>query len=275
MKKKRAESKALVKKGDGKKGGDGEKGEGHGDGHHHKHEHKSPFSQEENEEFEAADHEGKCKMAGEMTAGLAKEEKSGADMDKTSMAKLFEAGSFVCHKCKDEWKMLADQNEDDEWTVETIEKECAELKDKAAESKKKFFIKKRAAAKKFFLKKMKKKRAESQKFVKTRKDKKTGGDGNGKKDGKKKGGVARGIDIERVNIVINYDMPETDEKHGQGADTYLHRVGRAGRFGTKGLGITFVASEKDSEVLNQVQERFDVDIKPLPDEIDASSYMPN
>merc|ERR1712216_924540 len=35
--------------------------------------------------------------------------------------------------------------------------------------------------------------------------------------------VARGIDIERVNIVINYDMPD-------GADTYLHRVGRAGRF---------------------------------------------
>ena len=36
----------------------------------------------------------------------------------------------------------------------------------------------------------------------------------------------RGIDIERVNVVINYDMPEE-------ADTYLHRVGRAGRFGTK------------------------------------------
>jgi Helicase conserved C-terminal domain len=37
--------------------------------------------------------------------------------------------------------------------------------------------------------------------------------------------VGRGIDIERVNIVINYDMPETDEKKGNGADTYLHRVG--------------------------------------------------
>mmetsp|Transcript_38923 Transcript_38923/g.86581 ORF Transcript_38923/g.86581 Transcript_38923/m.86581 type:complete len:430 (+) Transcript_38923:111-1400(+) len=85
--------------------------------------------------------------------------------------------------------------------------------------------------------------------------------------------VGRGIDIERVNIVINYDMPETDELHGNGADTYLHRVGRAGRFGTKGLAITFVASQKDSEVLNQVQERFDVDIKPLPDKIDSSSYM--
>ena len=36
--------------------------------------------------------------------------------------------------------------------------------------------------------------------------------------------VGRGIDIERVNIVINYDMPETDDKHGNGADTYLHRV---------------------------------------------------
>jgi ATP-dependent RNA helicase UAP56/SUB2 len=85
--------------------------------------------------------------------------------------------------------------------------------------------------------------------------------------------VGRGIDIERVNIVVNYDMPETDEKHGNGADTYLHRVGRAGRFGTKGLAITFVSGPQDSEVLNQVQERFDVDIKPLPDTIDAQTYM--
>lgn len=43
----------------------------------------------------------------------------------------------------------------------------------------------------------------------------------------------RGIDIERVNLVINYDFP-------QSRDIYLHRVGRAGRFGTKGLAINFV-----------------------------------
>lgn len=55
--------------------------------------------------------------------------------------------------------------------------------------------------------------------------------------------VGRGIDVERVNIVINYDMPVTDERHGNGADTYLHRVGRAGRFGTKGLAITFVSTQ--------------------------------
>eukprot|EP00878_Enallax_costatus_P000762 GHUV01000880.1.p1 GENE.GHUV01000880.1~~GHUV01000880.1.p1 ORF type:complete len:429 (+),score=142.27 GHUV01000880.1:187-1473(+) len=85
--------------------------------------------------------------------------------------------------------------------------------------------------------------------------------------------VGRGIDVERVNIVINYDMPVTDDRHGNGADTYLHRVGRAGRFGTKGLAITFVSTEADSDTLNKVQERFDVDIKPLPASIDTSTYM--
>ena len=79
--------------------------------------------------------------------------------------------------------------------------------------------------------------------------------------------VARGIDIERVNIVINYDMPD-------GADTYLHRVGRAGRFGTKGLAITFISSDEDAAVLDAVHERFEVEIKELPEQIDTSTYMP-
>lgn len=76
----------------------------------------------------------------------------------------------------------------------------------------------------------------------------------------------RGMDIERVNIVFNYDMPED-------TDTYLHRVARAGRFGTKGLAITFVSDETDAKILNEVQDRFEVDITELPDEIDLSSYI--
>ncbi|XP_073987864.1 ATP-dependent RNA helicase 25E isoform X1 [Rhodnius prolixus] len=76
----------------------------------------------------------------------------------------------------------------------------------------------------------------------------------------------RGMDIERVNIVFNYDMPED-------SDTYLHRVARAGRFGTKGLAITFASDEADAKVLNNVQDRFDVNITELPDEIDLSSYI--
>jgi len=69
-----------------------------------------------------------------------------------------------------------------------------------------------------------------------------------------------------VNVVFNYDMPDT-------SDTYLHRVGRAGRFGTKGLAVSFVSSEKDGQVLNSVQERFVVEIKTLPDKIESSTYM--
>ncbi|XP_054155525.1 spliceosome RNA helicase DDX39B [Oppia nitens] len=76
----------------------------------------------------------------------------------------------------------------------------------------------------------------------------------------------RGMDIERVNIVFNYDMPED-------SDTYLHRVARAGRFGTKGLAITFVSDETDAKTLNEVQDRFDVNIPELPEEIDISSYI--
>jgi len=77
----------------------------------------------------------------------------------------------------------------------------------------------------------------------------------------------RGVDFERVNIVINYDMPKS-------ADMYLHRVGRSGRFGTKGLAITFVSSNDDSTILKTVQSRFEVAINELPEQLDSSTYMP-
>ena len=75
----------------------------------------------------------------------------------------------------------------------------------------------------------------------------------------------RGIDIERVNIVINYDFPAE-------ADQYLHRVGRAGRFGTKGLAISFISDDEEQKVLDEVQRRFEVKISELPETIDVSSY---
>lgn len=52
----------------------------------------------------------------------------------------------------------------------------------------------------------------------------------------------------------------------------LVQVARAGRFGTKGLAITFVSDEGDARTLNDVQDRFEVNISELPDEIDISSY---
>ncbi|KAJ3894889.1 hypothetical protein GG344DRAFT_62575 [Lentinula edodes] len=76
----------------------------------------------------------------------------------------------------------------------------------------------------------------------------------------------RGIDVERVNIVINYDCPPD-------ADSYLHRVGRAGRFGTKGLAVTFVSTDEDQNVMNQIQARFEVAVPELPEHIDPASYI--
>jgi len=59
----------------------------------------------------------------------------------------------------------------------------------------------------------------------------------------------------------------------QDSDCYLHRVGRAGRFGTKGLAITFVGDDKDAEILKKVQERFEVNIGEMPASIDTTSYL--
>jgi ATP-dependent RNA helicase UAP56/SUB2 len=75
----------------------------------------------------------------------------------------------------------------------------------------------------------------------------------------------RGIDIEKINVVFNFDMPTEP-------DSYLHRVGRAGRFGTKGLAITFVSGQKDMETLDEIQKRFEVKIEELPTTIDVSTY---
>ncbi|QKX59968.1 uncharacterized protein TRUGW13939_07110 [Talaromyces rugulosus] len=77
----------------------------------------------------------------------------------------------------------------------------------------------------------------------------------------------RGIDVERINLAINYDLPGD-------ADSYLHRVGRAGRFGTKGLSISFVSNEDDENVLKEIEKRFEVALPEYPAEgVDASTYM--
>jgi len=76
----------------------------------------------------------------------------------------------------------------------------------------------------------------------------------------------RGVDFERVNVVFNYDMPHNEV-------TYLHRVGRAGRFGTKGIAISFVSSDEDREVMENVRKQFVVKLPELPDELDCSTYM--
>ncbi len=74
----------------------------------------------------------------------------------------------------------------------------------------------------------------------------------------------RGIDVPTVNVVINFDFPST-------AETYLHRVGRSGRFGHLGLAINFIC-DKDKENLIRIEQELDSEISPIPQNIDSKLY---
>ncbi|CEH15858.1 atp-dependent rna helicase [Ceraceosorus bombacis] len=64
--------------------------------------------------------------------------------------------------------------------------------------------------------------------------------------------IARGIDIQQVTLVINYDMPLT-QGGVPDSETYLHRIGRTGRFGRKGVSINFVHDKKSWEHMHTVE----------------------
>jgi ATP-dependent RNA helicase DDX6/DHH1 len=75
----------------------------------------------------------------------------------------------------------------------------------------------------------------------------------------------RGIDIQAVNVVINFDFPKNSE-------TYLHRIGRSGRYGHLGIAINFVTYE-DRFNLYKIEQELGTEIKPIPPVIDKSLYV--
>lgn len=77
--------------------------------------------------------------------------------------------------------------------------------------------------------------------------------------------LTRGIDIQAVNVVINFDFPKTSE-------TYLHRIGRSGRFGHLGLAINLITHE-DRFGLVSAEKELHTEIKPVPKVIDKSLYV--
>ena len=68
--------------------------------------------------------------------------------------------------------------------------------------------------------------------------------------------TARGIDVQQVSVVINFDVPKC-------VHTYLHRIGRSGRWGRKGTGINFV-TKYDIKYLKQIEEHYSTQITELP-----------
>jgi translation initiation factor 4A len=71
--------------------------------------------------------------------------------------------------------------------------------------------------------------------------------------------LARGIDVQQVSMVINFDLPLKKE-------SYIHRIGRAGRFGRKGVAINF-ATDKDIHELQHIQRFYDTQIDELPGDL--------
>jgi len=74
----------------------------------------------------------------------------------------------------------------------------------------------------------------------------------------------RGIDIPTVNVVINFDFPTNSE-------TYLHRIGRSGRFGHLGLAINLLTYD-DRFNLWTIEKELDISIEAIPAEIDRRLY---
>ncbi|KAJ5721479.1 uncharacterized protein N7483_009413 [Penicillium malachiteum] len=72
--------------------------------------------------------------------------------------------------------------------------------------------------------------------------------------------LARGIDVSTVSLVVNYDIPQAFENNSRTNEpdyqTYLHRIGRTGRFGRIGVAITFVANRQEWEMLRMIQTHF-------------------
>lgn len=71
--------------------------------------------------------------------------------------------------------------------------------------------------------------------------------------------LSRGIDIQQLSLVINFDLPRTKE-------TYIHRIGRSGRYGRKGVAINFV-TERDMTNLEELKEFYNTKIEEMPQNI--------
>nr|CAI6817466.1 CIH_HP1_G0028490.mRNA.1.CDS.1 [Saccharomyces cerevisiae] len=71
--------------------------------------------------------------------------------------------------------------------------------------------------------------------------------------------LARGIDVQQVSLVINYDLPANKEN-------YIHRIGRGGRFGRKGVAINFVTNE-DVGAMRELEKFYSTQIEELPSDI--------
>lgn len=77
--------------------------------------------------------------------------------------------------------------------------------------------------------------------------------------------LARGIDIQTVSLVINYDFPTSTEE-------YIHRIGRSGRYGRKGTAITFVTND-DFHKIRSLEKYYNTTIEEMPEPEEVNKYL--
>jgi translation initiation factor 4A len=73
--------------------------------------------------------------------------------------------------------------------------------------------------------------------------------------------LSRGIDVQQISVVINYDIPKS-------VDNYLHRIGRSGRYGRKGVAINF-NTPYDAPKLKAIEKHYGIEIEPFPADTSA------
>jgi translation initiation factor 4A len=71
--------------------------------------------------------------------------------------------------------------------------------------------------------------------------------------------LSRGIDVQQLSLVINFDLPKSKE-------TYIHRIGRSGRYGRKGVAINLV-TDRDMPYLKEIESFYDTEISEMPSNI--------
>jgi translation initiation factor 4A len=75
--------------------------------------------------------------------------------------------------------------------------------------------------------------------------------------------LARGIDVQQVSLVINYDLPTNKEN-------YIHRIGRGGRFGRKGVAINFITGE-DLPMQREIEKFYNTVVEEMP--MDIATFL--
>lgn len=74
--------------------------------------------------------------------------------------------------------------------------------------------------------------------------------------------LARGVDVDNVCLVVNYDVPTTKDGDPD-YETYLHRIGRTGRFGRKGTAINLISDQRSLETLAAIEAHFSAEGKEM------------